>query len=52
MCHLPLRANIGIVISDFQQKYAVIKAMGRSGGISKGLLLKNGNEDCTFRINL
>ena len=30
-----------IVISDFQQKYVVLKAMRRSGGISKYSLMKN-----------
>ena len=32
--------NVAIIISDFQQKYVVVKAMRRSGGISKILLMK------------
>ena len=37
----PKNANVAIIISDFQQKYVVLKAMRRSGGISKILLMKN-----------
>ena len=28
-----INANVAIIISDFQQKYVVLKAMRRSGGI-------------------
>ena len=38
---LLIHVNVAIVISDFQQKYVVLKAMRRSGGISKDLLMKN-----------
>ena len=31
----PINANDAIIISDFQQKYVVLEAMRRSGGISK-----------------
>ena len=37
---LLIHVNVAIVISDFQQKYVVLKAMRRSGGISKNLLIK------------
>ena len=40
MCYYPINANVAIIISDFQQKYVVVKAMRRSGGISKILLMK------------
>ena len=43
MCYYPINANVAIIISDFQQKYVVLKAMRRFGGISKDLLMKNGN---------
>ena len=33
-------ANLAVIISDFQQRYLVVKAMRRSGGISKNLLIK------------
>ena len=33
--------NFAIIISDFQQKYVEVKAMRRSGCISKNLLMKN-----------
>ena len=36
----PINANVAIIISDSQQKYVVLKAMRRSGGISKILLMK------------
>ena len=36
----PIHANVDIVITDFQQKYVVLKAMRRSGGISTILLMK------------
>jgi hypothetical protein len=36
----PINANVAIIISDSQQKYVVLKAMRRSGGISKFLLMK------------
>ena len=35
----PINANVAI-ITDFQQKYVVLTAMRRSGGISKILLIK------------
>ena len=35
----PINANFAIIISGFQQKYIVLKAMRRSGGISKILIL-------------
>ena len=38
-----IQANVAIIIIGFQQKYVVLKAMRRLGGISKDLLLKNGN---------
>ena len=38
----PIQANVAIVISDFQQKYILLKAMRRFG-VSKDLLMKNGN---------
>ena len=31
----PINANVAIVISNFHQKYVVVKAMRRSGVISK-----------------
>ena len=37
----PINANVAIIISDSQQKYEALKAMRRSGGISKKLLIKN-----------
>ena len=37
----PINANVAIIISDSQQKYVMLKAMRRSGGISKRLLMKN-----------
>ena len=35
-----INANVAIRISDSQQKYVVLNAMRRSGGISKNLLMK------------
>ena len=35
-----INSKIAIIISDSQQKYVVLKAMRRSGGISKDLLMK------------
>ena len=40
MCHYAINANVAMIISDFEQKYLVVKAMRRSGGISKILLMK------------
>ena len=40
MCHLYYNTNVTIIISDSQQKYVVLKAMRRSGGITKILLMK------------
>ena len=37
----PINANVAIIISDSQQKYVVLKAMRRSGGLSKNELMKN-----------
>ena len=37
----PINATVAIIFSDSQQKYVVLKAMRRSGGISKNLLIKN-----------
>ena len=50
----PIHANVAIVISDFQQKYVVLKAMRRSGGISKNLLMKKLKSKVyvSFRISL
>ena len=39
----PIHADVNIVVSDFQQKYVVLKAMRRSGVISKDLSMKNWN---------
>ena len=36
----PIHANVAIVDNDFQQKYVVLKATRRSGGISKILVMK------------
>ena len=43
-----------MIISDFQQKYAVLKAMRRFGGISKILLMKKLKSKVyvSFRISL
>ena len=50
----PINANIAIIISDFQQKYVVLKAMRRFGGISKNLLMKKlkSKVHVSFRISL
>ena len=50
----PINANIAIIISDFQQKYVVAKAMRISGGISKNLLMKKLKSKVyvSFRISL
>ena len=50
----PIHANVAIVISDFQQKYVVLKAMRRSGGISKISLMKKVKSKVyvSFRISL
>ena len=45
-----IHANVAIIINDFQQKYVVLKAMRRSSGISKHLLMKKGNQKCTFHF--
>ena len=37
----PIKANVAIIISNSQQQYVVLKAMRRSGGMSKNLLMKN-----------
>ena len=36
----PINVNVAILISNFHQKYVVVKAMRRSGGVSKMLLMK------------
>ena len=46
----PINVNIAIIVSDSQQKYVDLKAMRRSGGISKDLLMKDWNKKCTFRF--
>ena len=50
----PINANVAIIISDFEQKYVVVKAMRRSGGISKILLMKKLKSKVyvSFRISL
>ena len=50
----PINANIAIIISDFQQKYVVVKAMRRSGDIPKILLMKKLKSKVyvSFRISL
>ena len=35
----PINANVAIIITNFQQKYVVLKVMRRSGGISNFLLI-------------
>ena len=54
MCHYAINANVAIIISDFEQKYVVVKAMRRSGGISKNLLMKKLKSKVyvSFRISL
>jgi hypothetical protein len=49
-----INANVAIIISDSQQKYVVLKAMRRSGGISKILLMKKLKSKVyvSFRISL
>ena len=50
----PIKTNFGIIIGNSQQKYVVLIAMGRSGGISK-ILLMNKLESkvyVSFRIGL
>ena len=51
MCHM---SNFAITISDSQQKYVVLIAMGKSGGISKILLMNKleSKVDVSFRIGL
>ena len=36
-----INVNVAIIISDSQQKYVVLKAMRRCGGLSKNELMKN-----------
>ena len=50
----PINANFAIIISDFQQKYVVVKAMTKTGGISKILLMKKLKSKVyvSFRISL
>ena len=40
MCHLYYKCQFAIIISDSQQKYVVLQAIRRSGGISKILPIK------------
>ena len=49
-----INANVAIRISDSQQKYVVLNAMRRSGGISKNLLMKKLKSKVyvSFRISL
>ena len=46
----PINANVAIIITDFQQKYVLLTAMRRSGGISKILLIKKLIQKCTLRF--
>ena len=46
----PINVNIAIIVNDSQQKYVALKAMRRSDGVSKDLLMKNRNKKCTFRF--
>ena len=50
----PINANFAIIFSGFQQKYIALKAMRRSGGISKILLMKKLKSKVyvSFRISL
>ena len=50
----PINANFAIIISGFQQKYIALKAMRRSGGITKILLMKKLKSKVyvSFRISL
>ena len=50
----PINDNVAIIITDFQQKYVVLTAMRRSGGISKILLIKKLKSKVyvSFRIRL
>ena len=50
----PIKANVAIIISDFQQKYVVLKVMRRSGGISKIVLIEKLKSKVyvSFRISL
>ena len=50
----PINANVAIIISNFHQKYVVVKAMRRSGVISKILLMKKLKSKVyvSFRISL
>ena len=40
MSHLSYLCLCCLIISDFPQKYVVLKAMRRFGGVSKNLLIK------------
>ena len=40
MCHMSYKYNFAMIISDSQQKYVVLKAMRRSNGTTKNLLIK------------
>ena len=50
----PINTSFAIIIIDFQQKYVVVKAMRRSGGISKILLVTKLKSKVyvSFRISL
>jgi hypothetical protein len=50
----PINANVAIIISLNKNMYVVLKAMRRSGGISKNLLMKKLKSKVyvSFRISL
>ena len=50
----PINANIAIILVIFNKKYVVVKAMRRSSGISKILLMKKLKSKVyvSFRIRL
>ena len=49
-----INASFSITITNFQQKYVVLKAMRRSNGITKNLLMKKLKSKVyvSFRISL
>jgi hypothetical protein len=54
MCHFSISASFSIIITNFHQKYVVLTAIRRSGGISKILLIKKLKSKVyvSFRIRL
>ena len=54
MCHMSYKYDFAMIISDSQQKYAVLKAMRRSNGITKNLLMRKLKSKVydSFRISL